>query len=66
MRVLAGGAASLAEAGTGIASADAMTIPTNVMYFMSVASRSHDRDIDTISRTKNCSVRAKRAVTIGF
>jgi len=37
MRVLAGGAASLAEAGTGIASAEAMTIPTNAMYFMDVS-----------------------------
>jgi hypothetical protein len=34
--VVAGAAANLAEADPGSKSADAMTIPTNVMYFMSV------------------------------
>jgi hypothetical protein len=35
--VVASVAASLAEAGAGITSADAMTIPTNAMYFMDVS-----------------------------
>jgi hypothetical protein len=45
MRVLVGGAASLAEAGTAPTSVDAMTIPTKAMYFMGVLFRSHDRDM---------------------
>jgi hypothetical protein len=61
--VLAGAVASLAEAGAGITSADAMTIPANARYFMDVSSRSHNRDIDTISRIENCSLRVKRSVT---
>jgi hypothetical protein len=64
--VLAGAVASLADAGTGIASADAMTIPTNAMYFMDVLFRSHDRDVDTISRTENCSTRLKRAMMAAY
>jgi len=45
MRVLVGGAASLAEAGATPTSADAMTSPTKAMYFMGVLFRSHDRDM---------------------
>jgi hypothetical protein len=63
MSAVAGGAASLAEAGPDIASPDARTIPTNATYFIVVSFRSHDRDMTQYPERKIVPFGQRPAVT---